>query len=80
MVAEQEGQCLCEGLRSVVAEHVFVQEWNELEDEFEIEKCGDMKIKSRLKDAGARTLEGVVSASTSEKPKRQWKGGKDHAR
>ena len=54
----------------MVAEHVFVQEWNELEDEFEIEKRGHQKIKSRPKDggrqvdlarnsAGAKTLEGA---------------------
>ena len=40
-------------LLPVVAELVFVQEWNELEDEFE-ERCGGHRMKSLLTHGGRR--------------------------
>ena len=40
-------------LLPVVAELVLVQEWNELEDEFE-ERCGGQRMKSLLTHGGRR--------------------------
>ena len=68
---------MCDRLRSVVAEHVFVQEWNELENEFEIEKCGDQKKKSRLNDGGrqvdlARNSAGAKTPEGEKNREKRW--------
>ena len=47
---------------------MFVQEWNELEDEFEIEKCGDQMKKSRLKDGG-RQVDLARNSAGAKTPK-----------